>query len=142
MALVVQKYGGTSVADAEKSAAFLKEAVGFEAGAATPLGTHPVVAQLLGLPGAQWRMSRGKIPGTTADFGLIASGLSPDGSLVEICEVQGHPFMVGTQFHPEFRSRPDRPHPLFRELIRTARAMATRKGEPHAREQEPATATT
>jgi CTP synthase len=54
-------------------------------------------------------------------FGLIASGTSPDGSLVEVCEVQDHPFMVGTQFHPELRSRPDRPHPLFRELVRVAR---------------------
>ncbi|MDI6857302.1 MAG: CTP synthase [Dehalococcoidia bacterium] len=49
--------------------------------------------------------------------GLVASGLSPDGSLVEICEIRDHPFMVGTQFHPEFRSRPDRPHPLFREFM-------------------------
>ena len=58
-------------------------------------------------------------------FGLVASGTSPDGSLVEVCEVRGHPFMVGTQFHPEFRSRPDRPHPLFRELIRVAKERAT-----------------
>ena len=49
--------------------------------------------------------------------GLVASGLSPDGALVEICEIKDHPFMVGTQFHPEFRSRPDRPHPLFREFM-------------------------
>ncbi|HEU0073698.1 MAG TPA: CTP synthase [Dehalococcoidia bacterium] len=54
-------------------------------------------------------------------FGLIASGTSPDGSLVEVCEVRDHPFMVGTQFHPEFRSRPDHAHPLFRELVRAAR---------------------
>jgi CTP synthase len=54
-------------------------------------------------------------------FGLIASGTSPDGSLVEVCEIRDHPFMVGTQFHPEFRSRPDRAHPLFRELVRAAR---------------------
>jgi CTP synthase len=57
-------------------------------------------------------------------FGLIASGTSPDGSLVEVCEVREHPFMVGTQFHPEFRSRPDRAHPLFRELVRAARERA------------------
>ncbi|HLF76239.1 MAG TPA: CTP synthase [Dehalococcoidia bacterium] len=55
------------------------------------------------------------------DFGLMASGTSPDGSLVEVCEVREHPFMVGTQFHPEFRSRPDRPHPLFRALVQAAR---------------------
>jgi CTP synthase len=63
------------------------------------------------------------------DFGLVASGTSPDGKLVEICEVRDHPFMVGTQFHPEFRSRPDRAHPLFRELVRAARARATSEGQ-------------
>ncbi|MPZ47798.1 MAG: CTP synthase [Dehalococcoidia bacterium] len=57
-------------------------------------------------------------------FGLVATGSSPDGSLVEICEIRDHPFMVGTQFHPEFRSRPDRPHPLFKELVRVARSRA------------------
>ena len=53
--------------------------------------------------------------------GLVASGLSPDGSLVEVSEIAGHPFMVGVQFHPEFLSRPTRPHPLFREFIATAK---------------------
>ena len=52
--------------------------------------------------------------------GLRASGLSPDGKLVEISEVEGHPFMVGVQFHPEFLSRPGRPHPLVREFIKAA----------------------
>jgi CTP synthase len=45
--------------------------------------------------------------------GLISAGTSPDGNLVEIMEVANHPFMIGSQFHPEFLSRPDRPHPLF-----------------------------
>ena len=63
-----------------------------------------------------------------AEVGLIPSGLSPDGQLVEICEIQGHPFMVGSQFHPEFRSRPLRPHPLFREFIGAAVAYAS--GQP------------
>jgi CTP synthase len=45
--------------------------------------------------------------------GLVASGLSPDGKLVEICEIRDHAWMVGSQFHPELRSRPNRPHPLF-----------------------------
>ncbi len=45
--------------------------------------------------------------------GLIPTGTSPDGNLVEIMEVADHPFMIGSQFHPEFLSRPDRPHPLF-----------------------------
>jgi CTP synthase len=49
--------------------------------------------------------------------GLVASGLSPDGRLVEAIELPGHPFFCASQFHPEFKSRPTRPHPLFRELI-------------------------
>lgn len=49
--------------------------------------------------------------------GLIFSGLSPDRELMEIVEVKDHPFMVGSQFHPEFKSRPNRPHPLFRSFI-------------------------
>ena len=49
--------------------------------------------------------------------GMMMSGLSPDGALVEAAEIPDHPFMVGVQFHPEFRSRPNRPHPLFQALI-------------------------
>ena len=49
--------------------------------------------------------------------GLCFSGLSPDESLVEIAEVTGHPWMVGSQFHPEFQSKPLAPHPLFREFV-------------------------
>jgi CTP synthase len=52
--------------------------------------------------------------------GLACSGLSPDGRLVEFVELVGHPFWVGTQAHPEFKSRPDRPAPLFREFIGAA----------------------
>ena len=52
-----------------------------------------------------------------AEGGLIAQGTSPDGELVEICQFDQHPFMIGVQFHPEFLSRPQRPHPLFREFI-------------------------
>jgi CTP synthase len=48
-----------------------------------------------------------------AEKGLVFSGLSPNGKLVEIAELRDHPFMLGTQFHPEFLSRPERPHPLF-----------------------------
>ena len=55
-----------------------------------------------------------------SEVGLIASGESPDGLLVEIMEIQRHPFMIGTQFHPEFLSRPDNPHPLFREFVGSA----------------------
>jgi CTP synthase len=59
-----------------------------------------------------------------AEAGLIPSGLSPDGTLVEISELRDHPWMVGTQFHPEFRSRPNRPHPLFRDFIGAAAQRA------------------
>ena len=54
------------------------------------------------------------------EAGLVASGAAPDGSLVEICEVRDHPFMLGSQFHPELRSRPNEPHPLFRAFIAAA----------------------
>lgn len=54
------------------------------------------------------------------EHGLILSGLSPDGRLVEIAEMADHPLMIGCQFHPEFRSRPNRPHPLFVALIEAA----------------------
>jgi len=56
--------------------------------------------------------------------GLAVSGASPDGSLVEISEISGHPFMLGTQFHPELQSRPNRPHPLFLSFVRAAVAQA------------------
>ncbi|MEZ5216877.1 MAG: CTP synthase [Ilumatobacteraceae bacterium] len=49
--------------------------------------------------------------------GFVCSGISPDRRLVEFIELADHPFWVGTQAHPEFKSRPDRPHPLFRDLI-------------------------
>ncbi|HWO94695.1 MAG TPA: CTP synthase [Dehalococcoidia bacterium] len=55
-----------------------------------------------------------------AEVGLMASGRSPDGTLVEISEVAGHPWMVGSQFHPEFGSRPNAPHPLFSGFVRAA----------------------
>lgn len=64
------------------------------------------------------------------ESGLISSGTAPDGSLVEISEVEGHPFMVGSQFHPEFASRPDRPHPLFREFVGAA-VETLREGAQH-----------
>jgi len=53
--------------------------------------------------------------------GMIFSGLSPEGKLVEIIELKDHPFMLSTQFHPEFLSRPNRPHPLFVAFIQAAR---------------------
>jgi len=58
------------------------------------------------------------------EAGLLCSGSSADGMLIEFVELPGHPFWVGTQAHPEFKSRPDRPHPLFRELLAAALARA------------------
>ncbi len=55
------------------------------------------------------------------DAGLGLAGLSPDGGLVEAVELSGHPWFVGVQFHPEFKSRPNRAHPLFREFIAAAK---------------------
>jgi CTP synthase len=52
--------------------------------------------------------------------GLVFSGLSPNGKLVEVSELQNHPYFIGTQAHPEFLSRPDRPHPLYDGLIKAA----------------------
>ena len=63
------------------------------------------------------------------EAGLIASGTSPDGNLVEVTEVYDHPFMIGSQFHPEFASRPERPHPLFREFIRVAKTILREGGQ-------------
>jgi CTP synthase len=60
--------------------------------------------------------------------GLVMAGLSPDGELVETGEVKNHPYMVGVQFHPEFRSRPNRPHPLFSGFFAAA-AGTIREGE-------------
>ena len=68
--------------------------------------------------------------------GLRAAGLSPDGRLVEIMEMDGQPFMVGVQFHPEFLSRPNRPHPLFREFVRAA-SVVLREGGQHTMPLEP-----
>ena len=53
--------------------------------------------------------------------GLVIGGVSPDGNLVETGEIRDHPFMVGVQFHPEFQSRPDRPHPLFSKFLSAAK---------------------
>lgn len=52
--------------------------------------------------------------------GVVFSGLSPDGQLVEIIELKEHPWFLGCQFHPEFKSKPFNPHPLFREFIKAA----------------------
>ena len=69
------------------------------------------------------------------EAGVVFSGTSPNGRLVEIIELRDHPFFVGSQFHPEFRSRPARPHPLFRDFML---AVASQTGATGA-EGEPVT---
>jgi CTP synthase len=61
---------------------------------------------------------------------LVYCGLSPDGRLVEICELRDHPWMVACQFHPEFGSRPNRPHPLFNSFIGAAKGILREGAQP------------
>jgi len=72
-----------------------------------------------------------------AEHGMVYSGLSPDGKLVEVAELSDHPFMIGSQFHPEFLSRPNRPHPLFAGFIR-----AVTRHQQHQNEQVPVSSST
>ncbi len=62
--------------------------------------------------------------------GMVFSGLSPDDRLVEITELADHPFMLGTQFHPEFKSRPNRPHPLFVAFLEAAKRFHQAREQP------------
>jgi CTP synthase len=64
------------------------------------------------------------------EAGLVYSGLSPDEVLVEICELAEHPWMVSCQFHPEFASRPGRPHPLFRDFVGAAKDVLREGAQP------------
>ena len=79
--------------------------------------------------------------GQFEQHGMTFSGLSPDGKLVEIAELRNHPFMVGSQFHPEFRSRPNQPHPLFMGLIEAAiqhhDGPSDRQANGHSRQEVP-----
>jgi CTP synthase len=68
--------------------------------------------------------------------GMVFSGLSPNGHLVEVIELPDHPFFVASQFHPEFKSRPNHPHPLFNQFIKTSLASKPQKSS----EKQPATA--
>jgi CTP synthase len=74
-----------------------------------------------------------------ADFekaGVSFCGTSPDGQLVEIMELPSHPFFMGVQFHPELKSRPTRPHPLFREFVAAAMAHQHQQQERAAAQKE------
>jgi len=64
------------------------------------------------------------------EAGMVYSGLSPDGNLVEICELANHPWMVSCQFHPEFGSRPGRPHPLFHDFIGVSKKILREGAQP------------
>ncbi len=76
--------------------------------------------------------------GRLVEAGLIVSGVTPDERLVEIIELADHPWFVASQFHPEFKSRPTRPQPLFRDFVGAAIAyrVARREqvGQPEANE--------
>ena len=59
----------------------------------------------------------------------VVTGTSPDGSLVEIIELPDHPWFVGVQFHPEFKSQPTRPHPLFRDFVGAAARLRSERDD-------------
>jgi len=67
---------------------------------------------------------------TLEEAGMVYSGLSPDNRLVEICELANHPWMVSCQFHPEFGSRPSRPHPFFRDFVGVAKDVLREGAQP------------
>ncbi len=67
---------------------------------------------------------------------MLLSGISPDSRLVEIVELKDHPWFVASQFHPEFKSRPERPHPLFNGFVTAAIAVGEGR-EPVFRAPEP-----
>ncbi len=71
------------------------------------------------------------------EAGMIFSGQSPNGRLVEIVEIEDHPFMVGSQFHPEFKSRPNRPHPLFHAFIAASKENGPQKETKAPAQAEP-----
>ena len=64
------------------------------------------------------------MPSGWARPGLVVSGLSPDGTLPEIVELPDHPWFIGVQFHPELRSKPFEPHPLFASFVKAALAQS------------------
>jgi catechol 2,3-dioxygenase-like lactoylglutathione lyase family enzyme len=80
-----------SIEDSAKTVAFLRDAIGFSARPTGALGTNPVVANLIGLPGAQWRITHGGIPGTTLDFGLIEYSGVPRAKIAAGAEDPGSP---------------------------------------------------
>jgi CTP synthase len=79
----------------------------------------------------RWEVNRQYVP-ALEQHGLVVSGQSPDGRLVEIIELADHPFFIAVQFHPELKSRPERPHPLFRHFVAAACRTLERGSTPRA----------
>ena len=75
---------------------------------------------------------------TMKKAGLVISGTSPDGSLVETIELEDHPWFIGCQFHPEFKSKPFAPHVLFKAFIKAAHEHAKRYEQESLLERETA----
>jgi CTP synthase len=74
----------------------------------------------------RWEVNN-KYRDTFERHGMVFSGTSPDGHLVEMVELRNHPYFLAAQFHPELKSRPNRPHPLFFNLVRAAKVLASGK---------------
>jgi CTP synthase len=107
------------------------------------LGPGTRAAQIYGVPQVSERhRHRYEVSNAYRDsfveHGMTLSGLSPDGSLVEIIELQTHPWFIGCQFHPELQSRPTRPHPLFASFIGAALEAKTKRAERKRAVLEPA----
>ncbi len=111
-------------------------------GATMRLGNYPcrlvdgtLAAEAYGQPLIQERHRHrlefnNKYRDALGEAGMVFSGINPDNNLIEICEYKDHPWMLGTQFHPEFLSRPQRPQPLFREFIRVAKDVLREGAQP------------
>ncbi|CAN5260236.1 CTP synthase [soil metagenome] len=115
----------------------MPDQIGVEMGGTMRLGRYPCKLQLGTLAGEvyggeaesglvherhrhRYEVNNGYRDALSA-AGMVFSGTSPDGRLVEIAEVEDHPFFIGSQFHPEFKSRPLRPHPLFKGFVEACR---------------------
>ena len=69
------------------------------------------------------------------EAGMQFSGINPDAGLVEIIELQDHPFFIAVQFHPEYKSRPDQPHPLFKDFMQAVRQKSQIKEKKYAKKK-------
>jgi CTP synthase len=71
-----------------------------------------------------------------SEKGFVISGTSPDGTLAELIELRDHPYFIGCQYHPEFQSKPNKPHPLFKGFIQACLAYQANGAKPSATDQE------